>query len=81
MLSSACACDEAGKYLARSPFPHKGYRWVVPEPKRSSNGWIFDNQFESETDVPVEKWLAFCGAPAFVVANDRSARDLGWDEI
>jgi hypothetical protein len=62
------AATAARAYLEREPFPHPGYRWVLPPGRPVPDGWYFDFTFERTDGQPLSDADAMGGAPGFLVS-------------
>jgi hypothetical protein len=80
MVTREKAIEIARQHLADIPLPSSQYRWILAEPRQTSEGWIFDFRFECLEDPLPEDWDAMSGAPGFTVYNDGSVEDLTWHE-
>jgi hypothetical protein len=80
-MNAEVAITVAQEYLAGHPSPGPDYEWVVTAPIRHCEGWAFNYQVRCITGLPQDEWHAFGGAPAFIVQEDASVRELGWDEL
>jgi len=81
MVGKTEATEIARQYLVANPLPSTKYKWTVPDPVRTSNGWVFEYAYECLDDTPPDKWECFGGAPGFLVKEDGSVRDLEWREM
>ena len=70
----------AQRHLDAKPLPSPEYVWVVPEPTRAVKGWVFEYEYKNKGGLPPEEWECFGGAPAFIVFDDSTIRDLDWGE-
>ena len=81
VISETRARELARQYLESNPIPSTDYEWVVKEPRRGENGWVFSYSYRCKKDIPRRDQEQFGGAPAFLVGDDESVRDLSWEDL